>query len=168
VKTIALDVLGLLLQPGATEEDPPTALPGWHVNASAPVQAWEARRVYPAQPRRVFGGGETVFYTFPSQADYEAALPAAVLERPDEEAPAVPRRVTMRQARRALHQAGLLQAVEDAIDALPDPPRTEARVEWEHSQEVWRERDFVVLLGGLLGLTTEQMDALFISAESFK
>jgi hypothetical protein len=77
---------------------------------------------------------------------------------------AVPVSVTMRQARLALHSAGLLSQVEAAIDALPEPPRTEARIEWDFSSEVFRERDFVKMLGASLGLTSEQMDELFITA----
>lgn len=76
----------------------------------------------------------------------------------------VPASVTMRQARLALHAAGLLSQVETAIDALPEPPRTEARIEWDFSSEVFRERDFVKMLGTSLGLTSEQMDDLFITA----
>lgn len=76
----------------------------------------------------------------------------------------VPSSVTMRQARLALHAAGLLGQVETAIDALPEPPQTEARIEWDFSSEVFRERDFVKMLGASLGLTSEQMDGLFITA----
>ena len=76
----------------------------------------------------------------------------------------VPRRVTMRQARLALHAAGLLGQVETAIDALPEPSRTEARIEWDFGSEVFRERDLVKMLGASLGLTSEQMDDLFITA----
>lgn len=76
----------------------------------------------------------------------------------------VPESVTMRQARLALHAAGLLTQVEAAINALPEPSRTEARIEWDHSREVFRNRDFVLMLGASLGLTSEQMDELFITA----
>lgn len=78
--------------------------------------------------------------------------------------PQTPLRVTMRQARLALHAVGLLSQVEAAIDALPEPSRTEARIEWDFSSEVFRERDFVLMLGASLGLTSEQMDDLFITA----
>lgn len=76
----------------------------------------------------------------------------------------VPSSVTMRQARLALHATGLLSQVETAIDALPEPSRTEARIEWDFSSEVFRDRDFVKMLGASLGLTSEQMDDLFITA----
>jgi hypothetical protein len=70
----------------------------------------------------------------------------------------------MRQARLALHSAGLLQQVEDAINALPDPPRMAARIEWDHSNTVQRNNGFVLQLGQMLGLTSAQLDTLFIAA----
>ena len=78
--------------------------------------------------------------------------------------PPVPEEVTMRQARLALHGAGLLAAVEAAIDALPDPPRAAARIEWGHSQAVQRRRGLVVQMGAKLGMSEAQLDALFIAA----
>jgi hypothetical protein len=77
----------------------------------------------------------------------------------------VPAEVTMRQARLALLGAGLLQSVEDAINALPEPPRTAARIEWDHSNTVQRKNAFVQQLAALLGLTSQQLDQLFIAAE---
>ena len=76
----------------------------------------------------------------------------------------VPRVVTMRQARLALLSAGLYEQVDDAINALPEPPRTAARIEWDYSSEVHRDKPFVQMLAGALGLTGEQLDALFIQA----
>lgn len=76
----------------------------------------------------------------------------------------VPEKVTMRQARLALHAAGILSQVQPAIDALPDPPKTLAQIEWYYSSEVFRNREFVNMLGSQLGLTDEQIDDLFIQA----
>lgn len=96
---------------------------------------------------------------------YEAWLTAGNTPQPAPVvAPGVPSVVTMRQARLALHGAGLLSLVEDAIDALPDPPKTAARIEWDYSNEVHRNKPFVQMLGGALGLTAEQLDNLFIQA----
>lgn len=78
--------------------------------------------------------------------------------------PEVPEVVTMRQARLALFGAGLLSAVDAAIDALPSPQKEAARIEWEYSQEVHRDKALVQTLGPALGLTDAQMDALFIAA----
>lgn len=76
--------------------------------------------------------------------------------------PVVPRSITMRQARRALHQQGLLNSVNSAIDALPDPPKTDAKIEWEYSNEVQRYNGFVSSLAPILGLTEQDIDDLFI------
>lgn len=83
---------------------------------------------------------------------------------PPEPPPAVPAAVTMRQARLALLGAGLLGAVESAINALPSPQKEAARIEWEYSQEVQRHNGFVSVLAPSLGLTEAQTDALFIAA----
>lgn len=79
-------------------------------------------------------------------------------------APVVPDRVTMRQARLALLGAGLLANVDTAINALPEPTKSAARIEWEYSGEVHRDRPFVQTLGGALGLSSAQLDALFVAA----
>lgn len=76
----------------------------------------------------------------------------------------VPAEVTMRQARLALHAAGKLTAVNAAIAALPDPPKTAALIEWEYSSTVRRDSQFVALLGPALGFDAAALDALFIAA----
>lgn len=76
----------------------------------------------------------------------------------------VPQVVTMRQARLALLGAGLLPQVETAINALPEPQRSAARIEWDYSSEVHRDRTFVQQLGAALGLTDQQLDDLFTQA----
>lgn len=77
-----------------------------------------------------------------------------------------PQKVTMRQARLALHGAGKLTAVEDAINALPEPPRTAARIEWDFASEVHRSSDFVAMLGAAIGLSEKAMDDLFLAASA--
>lgn len=72
--------------------------------------------------------------------------------------------ITMRQARLALLQAGLLGSVEAAIAALPEPNQSAARIEWEYSNEVQRHNGFVSELAPLLGLSESALDALFMSA----
>lgn len=75
-----------------------------------------------------------------------------------------PGEVTMRQARLALLEAGLLDAVTTAIDGLSEPAKTAARIEWEYSQTVQRHRGLVAQVGTALGLSAAQLDALFTSA----
>lgn len=76
----------------------------------------------------------------------------------------IPREVTMRQARQALILAGLDEAVEAAIDAIPGTAGKLARAEWNNSQVVQRSRPLVSQLGDAIGLTPKQIDDLFITA----
>lgn len=76
----------------------------------------------------------------------------------------VPAEVTMRQARLALLAAGKLAAVEAAIDAMAEPTRTGARIEWEYSNALQRDNALVAALGPALGLSTNDIDNLFRAA----
>ena len=70
----------------------------------------------------------------------------------------------MRQARLALLGAGKLPAVNAAIAAMQGAQGEAARIEWEYSQEVQRDRGLVSALSSQLGMTEEQLDALFTAA----
>lgn len=76
----------------------------------------------------------------------------------------VPQVVTMRQARLALLHAGLLEAVSQAIAALPSPEKEAAEIEWEYAQTVERHNGIVSELQAALSLTNEQLDTLFLDA----
>lgn len=84
--------------------------------------------------------------------------------RPEQQELQVPASITMRQARLVLHEIGRLAAVESAINALPEPARTKARIEWDYSNELLRKNAFVAILGQAIGLTSNEVDALFIQA----
>lgn len=90
-------------------------------------------------------------------SDFEAVIVAAPPTP-------VPSSVTMRQARIALLAAGLLDDVETAIAGLSSPTKERAQIEWEYSNEVQRNNGIVAQLGPLLGLSSAQIDALFIQA----
>lgn len=75
-------------------------------------------------------------------------------------APAIPSSVTMRQARLALLAAGLLSTVETAIAGAG----ATAAIEWEYAQEVQRASGLVPTMATALGLTSAQIDALFVTA----
>lgn len=77
-----------------------------------------------------------------------------------------PDRVTMRQARLALAANALLQNVEGAIAGMVEPDKTNATIEWEYSQYVDRNKEFVTTLGLALGLSDVQLDDLFIQASA--
>ena len=72
--------------------------------------------------------------------------------------------ITMRQARLALHDAGLLASVSAAIDAMPEPDKTKAQIEWEYASEVNKNSAWVASLSAALGLNDEQLTELFNSA----
>lgn len=76
----------------------------------------------------------------------------------------VPQSVTMRQARLALLQAGKLATVNAAIASMGGAQGESARIEWDYSNEVQRAQPLVAALGGVLGMTSDQLDQLFITA----
>lgn len=117
------------------------------------------------------------------EADPDFTLPGFLLVQTDEAGPGwtyeggvfvpppappepVPQAVTMRQARLALLQIGKLGDVDTAIDGLPEPDRSAARIEWEYSQEVQRDKEFVQMLAPALGLDEEDLDDLFVLAST--
>ena len=73
---------------------------------------------------------------------------------------AVPQSVTMRQARLALLQSGLLDEATAAV-AGAGPA---AQIEWEYSSDVGRNVILVQALSSALGLTDEDLDGLFVLA----
>ena len=72
--------------------------------------------------------------------------------------------VTMRQARLALLQQGLLTQVNNAVASIPGAQGDAVRIEWEFSNTVERNRPFVQALAESLGLTPQQIDDLFTLA----
>jgi len=72
--------------------------------------------------------------------------------------------VSMRQARLALSQSGLLSAVDTAISSLPEQDSAAVKIEWEYAHVVDRSSPWVIQMGAALGLTPEQLDDLFVLA----
>ena len=68
-----------------------------------------------------------------------------------------PNQVTMRQARLALLQQGLLAQVDQAVASSGQA----AQIEWEFSSTVERNKALVQTLQPALGLTDTQLDDLF-------
>lgn len=108
------------------------------------------------------------------EPEFSYMLPAGCVPITEEEAEAiraansppqaVPQSVTMRQARMALLQAGLLQTVNDAIAAMPGIEGDAARIEWEFSSEVHRDKALVQSLAPTLRMTDAELDDLFTLA----
>jgi hypothetical protein len=76
--------------------------------------------------------------------------------------PPVPQSITQRQARIILSRAGYLSTVESAIATMPGTSGEEARITWEFATEVRRDDPLLVQISGLLNLTSEQVDQMFI------
>ena len=98
-----------------------------------------------------------------TRADFPDAQPPALPEYVPVVDP-VPEVVTMRQARLALLGAGMLTQVNTAVANMPGAAGDAARIEWEFSSTVERNRPLVLSLIAALGLTDAQLDDLFRQA----
>lgn len=76
--------------------------------------------------------------------------------------PPVPTSVPAHHLRRALRAAGMLAAVKSYMDALPDDD--EMRESWEYAPYFRRDAVGIEAARVALGLTTAQVDALFVAA----
>ncbi|MCL2876643.1 MAG: hypothetical protein FWF12_10250 [Betaproteobacteria bacterium] len=72
--------------------------------------------------------------------------------------------VSMRQARLALHMAGKLDAVNQAIASMPGDKGEAARIEWEYAQEVRRGNPLTSAMVAHMGMDEEAVDELFGAA----
>ena len=76
----------------------------------------------------------------------------------------VPASITPRQARLALFGEGLLDQVLTAINSMSEPNKSVATIEWEYASSINRADAWVSTLSESLGLTSDQLDDLFIVA----
>ncbi|MNV29977.1 hypothetical protein D3C71_1212270 [compost metagenome] len=95
--------------------------------------------------------------------EWEAA--GGVIEPPSADPAYVPGSVSRYQARAALLEAGLLDDVEAYFESLPDSSL--AKLAWKEAPTVNRTSDALTTAAGILGLTDERLDALFLRAEQF-
>ena len=75
----------------------------------------------------------------------------------------VPQVVSAAQGGIALIRAGLMDAVQAAVDA-PETP-SEVKWAWAHATTWDRSSPALAFLAGAAGITQEQMDALFMAAD---
>lgn len=105
---------------------------------------------------------------------YKATAAGNVEMTPEEEAafeasrvPAVqiPQSVTRRQAKQALLLGGKLAQVQPAIDGIADPTqRALMQIEWDESQVFERNRPALIQMATALGMSSDDIDQLFITA----
>lgn len=77
----------------------------------------------------------------------------------------IPTQVTMRQARLALLQAGLLDDIELAINNLENETVKRAvQIEWEYAQDIRRDWQALITITEAIDMTEEQLDELFLAA----
>jgi len=100
-------------------------------------------------PLLVVGEGCTV-------ADYTPPAPVKSKQ--------IPQQVDIAQARLALLSRGLLDRVGAEIEAMEEPNRSAAKIEWEFRITIRRDNHLVLALGALLGLSADDLDDLFIEA----
>lgn len=149
IGNVAVDVVGTIQRSTGHVVNTPdgetpemVVVPGWHVNLSDRItELLQYEVAAPATPDRVFAGSDVV------------------------QTQRVPTKVTRRQARQALAMEGLLDKVQPAIDAIPDPQQRQlAQIEWDDSQDFERDRALLIQLGHAIGLTDAGIDELFIRA----
>jgi hypothetical protein len=98
----------------------------------------------------------------PTRTKVKEWLAAGNTPEPADPEPQVFPVVTMRQARLALHDAGLLTQVNGAVSALGGA----VEIEWEYATTVERSSPLVASLATALNLSEQEIDALFEAAKT--
>ena len=170
----SINIIGIIHTQGEYDEQgsvivAPEPIPGWHVITTGKLSGLDAYLSL-ASPPRVFAGAKTHYYVFESEeqaqeligTDEEGNL-APTFDQPI----IVPKLVTMRQAKLALLQVGMLDAVDAAIASISDDTeRKTAQIEWEYAQEVERDWPTMLAVTSAMGMTEAQVDELFVLAGS--
>ena len=61
---------------------------------------------------------------------------------------------------------GHATAIENALNSLPDPPRTIARNRWENKDTISRNSPIIAQMQQLLGWSNAYVDELFVAADA--
>lgn len=77
-----------------------------------------------------------------------------------------PKEVALWRIRAILRAMGLEDPIQQAILQLPEPNKTVANVAWEYAYTIDRWSNTVEFIKGVLGLTEEQVDNIFLQAEA--
>lgn len=81
-------------------------------------------------------------------------------------AQAVPEEVYAWRLRLSTQIAGLKPVIDGLLGQLPEPDKTVATEAWNHGVTIRRDSPLVAQLTGVLGLTGEQVDELFVQANA--
>lgn len=112
-----------------------------------------AHKAFLWKPVEIQGEGDTETVTVED---------ARVLIVKSQATPGVPRSVSPYQARVALFRAGLLDAVNAAIEG----GSVEMKLAWEYATSIDRSSQFIAALTPALSMTEADVDALFVQAAS--
>lgn len=82
--------------------------------------------------------------------------------------PRIPREIPNWRAKVILAGMGMLDPIQAAIEAMPEPDRTVARLAWNGDAKLARRGKTVLGLAAALGLSDAQVDALFIAADALE
>jgi hypothetical protein len=82
--------------------------------------------------------------------------------------PRIPREIPNWRAKAILASMGLTSQVDAVIASLPEPQRTVVTEAWAGDAKLARTGQTVLALGGALGMSAEQIDALFIAADAIQ
>lgn len=78
----------------------------------------------------------------------------------------VPSEIPLWAFRAALGLAGLKDTVATLLDGLPEPQKSVAREQWEYGNYILRNHPLIISLSAQLGLSNDQVDDIFITANT--
>ena len=178
-----LDIIGTIYTAGTYDDQgevitPPEPISGWHVNAVCSIPAFEPYTIHPETPSRTFGDvAHTVFLQFQDRAEW---LSLGIEYTDDEgnqafDTSALQAELDKRRWRKtadcsrlqgmlALEESGLLTTIENWI-ADPATPIV-AKLAWNEAYRFSRNSALFDAFAGEFGLTPEQVDDLFVLAQS--
>lgn len=105
------------------------------------------------------------YFNFETREFYENATQEEIDEATK---PTVAEEVQLWRIRTILKVLGMEQVVEIALNSLQDPQKTGALYIWNYGTTVERNSQTVQLLQSVLGLTSEQVDDIFIQAQNIQ
>ena len=101
-------------------------------------------------------------YNYNSEANHDMLISDGY-ELSNEVQKVVPQQITMRQTKLALLAKGMLITIENIIDNMDDKS---VEIEWEYSAVTERNSPFVAQMCGILEISEEEADDLFIYAST--